>query len=304
MGLLGSLSVKELDKICDIYSKKGWNIDKRKHSQFDDYCTRASNLPDEEAKNLFFGLTERFYWMSGAQYPEMIIKTFNEFCTKYCDKSSKERIFVDKLIAPEDRYKTKSSGNVLYLFNDIQVQSALQIEGCKVEIIDGLYWNHKDKLYRNHKDKSYKYYKDKLNSKKAILLLVDDFVGTGDTAIKAVDFLVDKGVDKERIIVFTLIALERGVKNLTDQGIKIVAGKIMDRGISDYYKDPSIVKKKIKKMQEIEKGFDLGDKFKLGYKESEALVATIRTPNNTFPVFWKNRKNLDRAPFARGWDDE
>jgi hypothetical protein len=52
-------------------------------------------------------------------------------------------------------------------------------------------------------------------------------------------------------------------------------------------------------MEHIEKNLDIPDDYLFGYKKSEALVTMIRTPNNTFPVFWYNKKNEDNAPFPR-----
>ncbi len=51
-------------------------------------------------------------------------------------------------------------------------------------------------------------------------------------------------------------------------------------------------------MESIEKKIKPHKNEKLGFKSSEALITLIRTPNNTFPVFWKQKK--DRiAPFPR-----
>ena len=70
------------------------------------------------------------------------------------------------------------------------------------------------------------------------------------------------------------------------------------KGISDKYSDTEL-SKKIKLMEHIEKNLDIPDDYLFGYKKSEALVTMIRTPNNTFPVFWYNKKNEDNAPFPR-----
>ena len=55
-------------------------------------------------------------------------------------------------------------------------------------------------------------------------------------------------------------------------------------------------------MKEIEKLIP-GDKFfSFGYNKSEALVTLNRTPDNTFPIFWRNHKKggkVFQAPFPR-----
>ena len=51
-------------------------------------------------------------------------------------------------------------------------------------------------------------------------------------------------------------------------------------------------------MESIEEKIKAHDNEKLGYMGSEALITLARTPNNTFPVFWK-QKNNKKAPFPR-----
>lgn len=47
----------------------------------------------------------------------------------------------------------------------------------------------------------------------------------------------------------------------------------------------------------------VGD-YSLGFKESESLISLLRTPDNTFPIFWNNyKKNINlRPPFPRSYE--
>jgi hypothetical protein len=54
-------------------------------------------------------------------------------------------------------------------------------------------------------------------------------------------------------------------------------------------------------MTEIEKLIP-GNHFSFGYNQSEALITLMRTPDNTFPIFWKEHKKSGEfydAPFSR-----
>ena len=55
-------------------------------------------------------------------------------------------------------------------------------------------------------------------------------------------------------------------------------------------------------MSSIETSIGVTEDYRLGYASSEALVSMIRTPNNTFPIYWfrnkKEKLNL-HAPFPR-----
>ena len=52
-------------------------------------------------------------------------------------------------------------------------------------------------------------------------------------------------------------------------------------------------------MKNIEEAIQVSDDYKFGYKGSEALVKMIRTPNNTFPIYWLRNKKNKFAPFPR-----
>ena len=51
-------------------------------------------------------------------------------------------------------------------------------------------------------------------------------------------------------------------------------------------------------MQDLENKFQFKDYVKFGYGQSEGLISLIRTPNNTFPIFWDGENNKN-APFER-----
>jgi hypothetical protein len=52
-------------------------------------------------------------------------------------------------------------------------------------------------------------------------------------------------------------------------------------------------------MKKIEEKLNVEKKYLFGYKRSEALISLIRTPNNTFPVFWKTYQHNNIVPFSR-----
>ena len=55
-------------------------------------------------------------------------------------------------------------------------------------------------------------------------------------------------------------------------------------------------------MKKIENKIPKVSKYRMGYEKSEALISLMRTPNNTFPIFWKGiiSKGIEiDAPFQR-----
>lgn len=50
--------------------------------------------------------------------------------------------------------------------------------------------------------------------------MVDDFIGTGDTAEAALNDLIHKGINKDKIVVISLVAQEQGLNKIRSLDIK------------------------------------------------------------------------------------
>ena len=172
---------------------------------------------------------------------------------------------------------------MLYAFNDAKIRYKTKLSQYEITL--------RDKIDENEIKK--------VNQSKSAFLLVDDFVGSGDTAVKSVNNLTKLGVNKQNIFVFALVAQNIGVENLKKNDIRIAVAEQRDKGITDYYN--SRISEKINIMKKVERKLNVKEQFSLGYKGTEALVSMIRTPNNTFPVFWIEPTKDKKAPFPRGW---
>mgnify|MGYP000275059895 FL=1 len=133
------------------------------------------------------------------------------------------------------------------------------------------------------------------------LLLVDDFVGTGDTILGCINLIEGKGIKKEKIKALTLVMQEQGRNAVEEYGVETYSAVLRNRAITDNYSIEE-AEKKIVQMKNISKRIKAKKELYLGYKESEGLVSMIKTPNNTFPFYWYEGKRggkLCVAPFAR-----
>ena len=87
-------------------------------------------------------------------------------------------------------------------------------------------------------------------------------------------------------------------KNLVWQTITVFSYLHFKRGISDRYVGEQLdTYSRI--MTHIEDKLKVAAKDRFGYNQSEALISLIRTPNNTFPVFWKSYGKNKIVPFPR-----
>lgn len=282
-GLLHPSVIKRLRKL---FKKLGWRVNpedefEEDDTAFDKFCLILADLDNEE-RELIFQLTENFLVCPSPQYRLLVKSALDEIPQSIIDSSGE--IFLLPLIATKDVGKAKSSTSWLY--------------SCLAEVIPRMP-AFKGKRPRGYTDP------DKLkihnHRKQALILFCDDFVGTGDTAIDALTYY-NKELKKndDEVFVVTLVAQEKGAEAIMDFGFNIVFTKIINKGITD---SNTLDKQKATEvMKKIEEKLKIKTGFNFGYKESEALVSMMRTPNNTFPVYWANKKKDGTrwaSPFER-----
>lgn len=128
------------------------------------------------------------------------------------------------------------------------------------------------------------------------IVLVDDFIGTGNTMSRRVKWYqgkVDKKglTDKVRLFVISIAAMEISCTVLDELGIDYFCTIWLKKGISDFYKDNELTDA-ISDMNKLEYKLEpevAGRKLQnFGWGRSEALFAleSFNVPNNVFPVFW------------------
>lgn len=275
-------------KLHEIFIKKDWEIEDDNLNQvslFNRFSSLLSELTSEE-QELVLELTNNFTRIKPAEYEHHIQIAINNFLLdQVVEMDEINRVYIAPLIAPVDFGKVKSSGVVQYL--------------CRSVINYIPEFGSKKIIYIDASVNGLNIEKEHINKQGRILLLVDDFVGTGETACSAVDYLInDKEIEKEKLIVLSIASLNQGVDCLAEQGIHNYSSLTFDKGITDNCLNAEEVAKKIKIMESIERKIKVKERESLGYNKSEALITLIRTPNNTFPVFWKE-KGGRVAPFPR-----
>ena len=140
---------------------------------------------------------------------------------------------------------------------------------------------------------------DNIKPNQAVILL-DDYIGSGETAISAIEwFMKCHNVPSKQIVIISIAAQEIGIQQVQDKmGVAVFSSLHFKRGISDYYVGEQL-DTYTRIMTRIENKLNVADKDRFGYNQSEALISLIRTPNNTFPVFWKTYGKNKIVPFPR-----
>ena len=141
------------------------------------------------------------------------------------------------------------------------------------------------------------------------VILVDDFIGTGNTIKRRVSWfiqkLTDKGLsDDVQVYVIAIGAMEFAKPLLDGLDVIYYSSVWLKKGISEYYEDSDLAEATAamgKLEEKLEPSVNRTKLPSFGYKQSEALFAIepYNVPNNVFPIFWwpeekpaKKRKSI------------
>lgn len=275
------LSISDLARLKAIFDKKCWPIeDEIGDSNFDNFCNWLKDLSSDQS-SLMLKLTEDFLWVRDSEYVKIFLDAFASFAEEY-EFSGKKSVIICPLIREEDFGKGKSSIMLLYLIK------------ARLDILKKKYPQLNIGIAETPKSINCASLMDS-----AVLCLVDDFIGSGKTAISAAAYFIDQGFPISQIAIISLVSMESGMKMLKNEGYNTYTSIVEQKGITGRGRDEE---KEKEIMQAIEAKLMLEEEFKFGYDGSEALVKMIRTPNNTFPIYWYRnmKKGINKfAPFPR-----
>lgn len=276
------MDVSTVSKLYNIFNTKGWSAKEGNDIVFFNFCKLLTNLEASE-RQLIVELADRYTWITLSEYQGKLISVLNSVEDEKLNGIKKIVLF--PVMKPEDEAKTKSGHTILYMLRAIKpiLTKYKTVEFVEFEAFEKL----------NSKN-----FKPKDNE---LLFLLDDYLGSGETIKTTVEVILkNRNINPTIINVISIVAQNESIDFLSNIGISIYTDLVSQKGITDYYNQPER-DEKIELMKKIEKLIP-GNHFSFGYNESEALVTLMRTPDNTFPIFWKeHRKNNEKfeAPFSR-----
>ena len=257
------ISPSELRQANDIFAVLNWDRD---GDLFERFCHMLDVL-DEDQKKLVLDLTRRFLWIPYTRYVDELKNALKAISPE--DVKPFDHIIVLPLSKPNQLHRIKSGSAVAYLFKGIELKLLPLFSDKELQVFDEIPSS------------------GFLEKKNSLLLLVDDFIGTGDTAMAMLQKLVEeRGIEKKRIQITSIVGQNTGVSRIEKYGVRVSCSVFRGRGISDEFKGGQL-SQALKTMNEIENLLKVSSDYRLGYKGSEALVSLLRAPNNTFPVYWK-----------------
>ncbi|MCT3800283.1 hypothetical protein CMU10_06875 [Elizabethkingia anophelis] len=270
--------VLDLDKIL---TQKGWNQNPLHDSMKNKLFTLLSKLDNDEI-NLILELLHNFTWISNSQYDKKILDVFRKIDPNII--RSCKKLYFFPIVKPRDSSKLKSGIALIYPI---------------VGILN--YLEDFDHINKGNILNTYKQLKNLKLKKDEYLILVDDFIGSGKTFEDCFNQIQCYGIPKDKLIVCTLAIQKEGLELIKNLEVTSYYSHIEKKGITNYnIEDEAIIK--IQRMTLIEKKMKYNSKYSLGFEKSEGLISLIKTPNNTFPIFWHEyteAEKIMKAPFPR-----
>jgi hypothetical protein len=298
-------------KVDQIFVNKGWEMEPEKElklSLYNKYIDRLKRLPDD-TRSLFLELTERFDRIGLIDITSLFFKAYENIDKSILNKTKK--IYILPLVQPELSFKKNKKGNNLlintfYFVKEFFLKKTIDRPKNKsgeniLAIIENSEYRGLSNSSKFIFPQSYSRFKTIFNKKADLLILVDDFVGTGDSANEILNYYFRSSkFNFENTIILSLVSLKQGIDNVfVKKKVRVFQALIKERAISDYYQTEEEIDLNISKVKLMEEILRCETDLTLGYKESQALISIMnKSPNNTLPVFWHETKSIP-APFPR-----
>lgn len=280
-------TIEIINKVTKLFNLHDWEIDN--YGSFGRFCDALSFLSVTQqdclldiSRNFLKVNPENYLYYTKLAIAEIEIEKIESLTKIYVLPLNVVEQKIESMKPIEEREKiSRSSDGIAYFFNDSDLQDNPKFRNKKIYVTYSL-----EGLPKN------------FNTSKSLLLLVDDFIGSGETASRCIDYLINKSrYDVNKISILSLVSQRDGVERIRKIGVEVYCSEVRNKGITDNYSSPK-KDEFITLMKNIEDIIKVDDKYRFGYNKSEALVKMIRTPNNTFPVYWLKSRIDDGRNFT------
>jgi len=275
--------VESITYLNKIFKAKKWTDRDIDEYVFDNFCNLLDNLNESE-RGLIVELVERYQWITSLEYQEKILSTLESVEDEKVEKL--KTVYLFPIIKFEDEGKVKSGTFLMY---QIKAFKKFLKKYSKVEFKYITKFEYLTDAQFELKDNE-------------TIFLIDDYIGSGETLNECLNELrKNKNLTNDKLNIISIAIQQETSDLINEEGISIYVDYFSPKGLSDFNDSP-IREEKISLMLEIEKLIPGGSHFSLGYNECEALITLARTPDNTFPIFWKKHrigKKYFDAPFSR-----
>lgn len=281
---LNQPSLSTLRRLEKIFKDKKWLVDNEIEIELFNKFGKMFSFFSEDQQECILELTKQFLRIELPDYYYHLRKCINKICPTHINTTNNFYVLPVNL-QKHDFKPTKSSNLIAYFFDDPFLLGGTILKDKNIFVVEN-----PNNLPKN------------VNNKDCKLILVDDFIGSGETITNCLNFLTELKINLNKVLIITLVIQKHGYEVIMEKNIPIYFSEYRERGINDNYHG-DMQERLNKLMVSIEDYLDIQEIERFGRNKTEALVKMCRTPNNTFPVYWRNHKFQEGkeyvSPFTR-----
>lgn len=272
-GVVGNDTKTLHERLASVFADNGWNLSKDDgafkyyKTLYHKFYNFLYSLSTEE-QDLMLPLISIYHYCPAGRYDSLVWQMAEEINAKWEDKF--ESLFILTLTKPEDAGHSKGASFIVSHMRDQALQEEYNLTRKPLY----LYENQNLLNTKNN---------DRENS---LVVFVDDFIGSGETATETIQYYIDNiKKDSDKVIVISFVAMQAALKSIAAIGVEITTFVQLPKGITEsgLFEDIESAKDL---MLHLEEKLAIPAFLQLGYEQSEATATMMRTPDNTFPVFW------------------
>ncbi|MFZ6723416.1 phosphoribosyltransferase-like protein [Undibacterium sp. Ji49W] len=282
-----SLGLDMLGRATQLWDSKKWEFPTtdEKNASFESFCEMLRQLP-VSSQEFVLNLTSSYSVYSFTNYQSLLIDALSKLDDSHVDGIG-HLIFAPLINPSDDKRGVAKSGHLLpYIARHVAAPLNPKLNDLKITQLVSL-----DMISNCIEGKE-----------NILVILLDDFIGSGDTAKNSAWKVMDFLRKNDKLLVVSLVAMRHAIQYLAKYRIDVISADVVTKGIEENL-DLHNKAESYAIVDSIAADLDVGPDYVRGYKESEALVTMIRTPDNTFPMYWCTKKKVGKldwpAPFPR-----
>ena len=277
------------ERLVSVFANNGWDLStsdgafRYYKTLFQKFYIFLYSLSSKE-QDLILPLISIYHYCPAGRYDSLVWRMAEEINAIWGDDF--ESLFILTLTKPEDAGHSKGASFIVSHMRDQALQEEYDLTRKPLFL-----YENQNLLKTKHNDRN-----------NSLVVFVDDFIGSGETATETIQYYLNNiKKDSDKVIVFSFVAMQAALESIAAIGIEIIAFLQLPKGITEsgLFEDIDSAKEL---MLRLEERLAIPAFFQLGYEQSEATATMMRTPDNTFPVFWYPEKgdgSKSLAPLPR-----
>lgn len=277
-----ALKPNELERVKELFVKHAWDINTLR---FENMCSLGGHMNANEFA-LLFELVDRFHLLDVCNFMDKFLMGYYNSDDEIFQNAHSIIVTPMKEVDNNGHHKkANKSGDIVYSMFE-EKRSLCEYEDKLIFCKDAF---ESQKLFQNND----------------VICFVDDFIGSGKTYFDTYQSFVkyfqtqNVSIGKENVFAIAIWAMRTGYDYCKENALRLFCVDVFAKEISgDTNLTDVEIKCKKELMLQMEKSYgERIGKYSLGFKQSEALVSIMgKSPNNTFPIFWKAKQNLNIFP--------